>query len=106
MTMERVVSKNLFNFKLKGELDDDIQQADAAMAKMGDPIKLMANLAKLPLAEFSKSIRGLCDAFLGMSAKHPRYLTGVYSCNHSELKVDTTMMETMLSLFLSILQNC
>ena len=46
--MERVVSKNLFNFKLKGELDDDIQQAEAAMAKMGDPIKLMANLAKLP----------------------------------------------------------
>eukprot|EP00090_Calanus_glacialis_P019083 TRINITY_DN29421_c0_g1_i1.p1 TRINITY_DN29421_c0_g1~~TRINITY_DN29421_c0_g1_i1.p1 ORF type:complete len:312 (+),score=78.00 TRINITY_DN29421_c0_g1_i1:1-936(+) len=50
----------------------------------------MADLAKLPQAEFTKSIRNLCDAFLGMSAKHPRLLTGVYSCEHSELKVDTT----------------
>ena len=55
MAMERVVSKNLFNFQLKGELDDDIQQAEAAMVKMGDPIKLMADLAELPKPEFTKA---------------------------------------------------
>ena len=88
--MERVVSKNLFNFQLKGELDEDIQQAEAAMAEMGDPIKLMADLAKLPQSEFTKSIRNLCEMFISSSARHPRLLTGVYSCEHSELKVPTT----------------
>ena len=87
--MERVVSKNLFNFKLNGQLDADIQEAEAAMAKMGDPIKLMADIGKLPEKEFSKSIRNLCDTFMGMSAKHPILLNGVYSCNHAELKVPT-----------------
>ena len=87
--MERVVSKNLFNFKLNGELDDDIQKAEAAMAKMGDPIKMMADIGKLPQKEFTKSIRNLCDTFVGMSAKHPVLLNGLYSCDHTELNVPT-----------------
>ena len=70
MAMERVVSKNLFNLQLKGELDDDIQQAEAAMAQMGDPIKLMDNLAKLPQAEFTKSIRNLVDSLLEFKVRH------------------------------------
>ena len=46
--MERVVSKNLFNFQMQGHYDEDIQQAEAAMVKMGDPLKRLAEIAKLP----------------------------------------------------------
>ena len=87
--MERVVSKNLFNFQLKGHYDEDIQLAEAAMVKMGDPLKRLADIAKLPSSEFAKAIRNLVDMFFSNLSKHPRLLTGFYSCEQSELLVNT-----------------
>jgi hypothetical protein len=68
MAMERVVSKNLFNFQWKGELGDDNQQAKAARAKIDDPIKLIATLANLPHSELTKSFKNLCESILRLKA--------------------------------------
>ena len=55
---ERVRSKCVFELPLLGEFDPELEAYDAAVEEMvGDPVKMMAELAKLPRDEFINKFR-------------------------------------------------
>jgi hypothetical protein len=66
MANERVKSKNLFNFRLTGVMDEDIVAFDAKMkADFGyDPEANDKKTKTQTEAEFSTALKAMCDGML------------------------------------------
>ena len=75
-TMERVKSKQLFNFRPAGAIDGDILEQEKEMNKaMGgtDSGEMFAKLESMPDEEFGVFLRGMMDGMLDTMFKNPLF---------------------------------
>jgi len=92
---ERVKSKNLFNFKPQGRLDEDIE-AFYEKGKVGFTNNSLAawsdSLKKMSEEDFVRMMRQMMDKNLATSSMviDPALVEAFGSCNHSELHVPTS----------------
>jgi len=95
MGKERVESKNLFNFKPQGHLDEDIEAfyekgkaglTNNSLAAWSDSMKKMSE------EEFVGMMRGMMDKNIATSSMvtDPALVEAFGSCDHSEFRVPTT----------------
>ena len=99
--MPRVNSKNLFNYTLTGEYDDDVAAASAEMAKKftesgEEGMKFLAELAEVTDKHDSKSnqkyvniMRAVMDDFMKPLFEHPLLDEASNNVEETELKVPT-----------------
>ena len=72
-TMERVKSKNLFNFRPAGVIDGDIVEQEKEMFEAmggGDMEEITTKLDSMPEEEFVVSMRAMMDGGLDMMFKN------------------------------------
>merc|ERR1711892_719719 len=88
--MEPVKSKKLFNFHLKGTVDDDIVQTEKKMfAEMElESIEEMSKVYDKPPAEIASFMRSMVDSLECFFA-HPILIQGYAECDHDTLEVPT-----------------
>ena len=74
-TMERVKSKNLFNFRPAGVIDGDILEQEKKMYEDmgGDMGEMFTKLESMPDEEFGVFLRGMMDGFLDTMFKNPLF---------------------------------
>lgn len=90
MATERVVSKNLFNFRPAGKIDDDILEIEKAMVDISTMDEMKEQLKNMKDEEFGEYVQNLMEQMFAVLGDHPTIQEGVNSCDHSELKVPTT----------------
>jgi len=92
MAVSRVTSKNLFNFRPAGTIDEDIISLEKEMMdKMGeDEANWMEKMSTMPDMEFCMTLRGFMEGVLGEMMGHPVILEAEQSCDQSSMKVPTT----------------
>jgi len=92
--MERVKSKSLFNFRLKGVLDEDIVAFEKKMIELmgdaADPDKAAAKAKEQTEAEWVEAIRTGMDGYITGLNSHPAWVQGVAECDQSSLEVPTS----------------
>ena len=100
--MPRVKSKNLFNFTLTGEYDDDVAKASAEMAEKfseagEEGMKFMAELAAVRDKHDTESnmkyvnmMREMVDGFMKPLYDHPILDEAIKNVEETELKVPTS----------------
>ena len=88
---DRVKSKNLFNFRLKGVVDEEILEDERKMreAMNIDVQEFMEKAKTMKDEEVPPMVEALMEAQLGSVFGHPVYREGMDSCDHSELIVAT-----------------
>ena len=88
---DRVKSKNLFNFRLKGVVDEEILEDERKMreAMNIDVSEFMEKAKTMKDEEVPPMVEGLMEAQIGPIFGHPVYREGMESCDHSELIVAT-----------------
>jgi len=91
--MERVKSKQLFNFRPAGVIDEDILEQEKKMYEaMGgtDSGEMHAQLDSMPDEEFCVVLRGMMDTGLDYWFKNPLYTEAESSCNQSTIAIPTS----------------
>merc|ERR1711892_237069 len=88
--MEPVKSKKLFNFHLKGTVDDDIVQTEKKMFEEMEleSIEEMSKVYDKPPAEIASFMRSMVDSLECFFA-HPILIQGYAECDHDTLEVPT-----------------
>ena len=88
---QRVVSKNLFDFRLNGVLDEDLRSYEENQPKpSGKYLEAMKMLSNKDDEIFVNAMRTIITADVNSKQHDPRYQKGVDDCVHTELKVSTT----------------
>jgi len=94
MAGSRVHSKNLFNFRPQGFIDEDVVAFDEQMkADFGlDPEKMEAEMVGQTNAEFAAGMRAMMDGILVQSSfgLDAAYVEAYEACDNTELEVATT----------------
>jgi len=94
MATNRVKSKNLFNFRPRGVIDDDILVFDEEMkVKFNIDAKEMAEMVeKQTEEEFVAQMRVMMDSYLSSSpfSTDPGHIEAYDSCNNTEIRVATS----------------
>ena len=87
----RVVSKNLFNFRLKGVVDPELVEAEKKMMDEFnfDPKEFIEQIKTMKDEEVGTMLEGMMEGMVGSIFGHPVYQEAVDSCDHSELIVAT-----------------
>ena len=97
--MSRVLSKNLFNFKPSGAIDDDILAFEAKMEEQhpGMAGALAAKFKELSMKddeasnkEFVETLRGMMNGQMAVLCASPVYVAAGEKTVETELKVSTT----------------
>jgi len=88
--MEPVSSKRLFNFRLKGKIDEDIVEFERKMMEGMDAstMKEMYQVFNKSHSEVAAFVRQLVSA-QNFIFTHPTYLQGYSECDHDTLEVPT-----------------
>jgi len=94
MATQRVKSKNLFNFRPAGVVDEDILAYEEKLqADMGgSEMEMMKTFNSLPDGEYVAEMRKMCDDLMEGDSyfNHPLLHQATDSCNHSELSIPTS----------------
>jgi len=88
---KRVISKHLFNFRLNGVLDDDIQRYEENRPKpSGKYLEALKLLRNENDEIFVDAMRTIVTADVASKQQDPMFQKGIDACVHTELKVPTT----------------
>ena len=71
MAAERVVSKNLFNFRPAGKIDDDILEMEKAMMDVATMNEMKEKLKNMKDEEFGEFIQTLMDQQFAVLGDNP-----------------------------------
>jgi len=85
--LQRVKSKNLFNFKQQGKLDADVVAAGDAFKKFLQDQNTLSRDTDIPPDEQAEKLRCWYRRFFPKLAKHPVYVNAVENCDHREISV-------------------
>jgi len=92
MAENRVTSKNLFNFRPAGKIDDDIIAKEKQLVEeFGlDMDAMMQQFQAMSDEEYAVAIQGMMEGQFGILCSEPVYQQAVASCDHTTLSVPTT----------------
>jgi len=92
MAENRVTSKNLFNFRPAGKIDDDIiEKEKQMMEEFGlDMDDMMRKFQAMSDEEYAGAIQGMMEGQFAILCSQPVYQEAEASCDHTTLSVPTT----------------
>ena len=85
--LQRVKSKNLFNFNQKGKLDSDVAAVGDAFKKFLQAQNSISQENEIRPEEQAEKLRDWYNRFFPKLAAHPVYVKALEDCDHSEIRV-------------------